>query len=141
MNRMNSWRQAPAGTQLERLRQRADSHLSEPTFTPNAVVDLCREFCHFFGERENGPAHVVVADFNTGTDTIARCIIHCIIPGEFCEDITIKLDTIDFLAALLLLDDDERLVHGDEGYEYVDVTQPPFKPPAVESNRRTHPPD
>jgi hypothetical protein len=108
------WRGAPDGTMMARLwRGSGDDPVFLPWMTPEEVRQACREFVDWHGGTvADGPAHAVLADHNLEVCFLARAIRDCVEALGTDRD-RAGLETIDFLACLVALDDEERL--GPEG--------------------------
>jgi hypothetical protein len=79
-------------------------------YTPEKVVELCNEFLREWPRAENGPAHVVLSDWNFETEFIENCL-HDIKTNKSCDGhSTAELVTTGiFLRRLLDIPEAERV--------------------------------
>ncbi len=107
--RSPSWRLAPEGTMMSRLRRATDDPPEVlPSMTPEEVVQACREFTDWHVGAELGPASAVLRDHNLEAYAVAGAIRGCLKTLHAGDGSDVR-ETIDFLSCLLELDDTERL--------------------------------
>lgn len=124
-----NWRAAAADSQLGKLRRRMEGESIR--FTPNDVITMLDEFEFIYPGSDSGPGHIVIADYNLEVGNIAWCISQAVEAARGNDEghtLAELLDLIEFFSALICLKEEERVVHGDEGYEFVDKSLPPFAP-------------
>jgi hypothetical protein len=111
-----AWMRAKPGTMLARLVERVEGSGIEPQFTPEQTRAAMDEFLELFPEGEVGPSHCVFSDDNLEADSIGSAIRGCLEYRNYCDaEEADYREVAHFLAALLALDDDERMYDDDEG--------------------------